>query len=67
MIKNCQDSTNTWVYPFDELIMEMFEKREDLNSLQAIHAYIIENKYDYCLVHLLTLISCCIGYMSKLK
>jgi len=66
VIKNCEDSNDTWVYPFDDLIMEMFEAKEDLNKLKALYAYIIENKYDYCLVHLYTLISCCKGYMTSL-
>ena len=66
MIKDCKDATDRGIYPFDDLIMEMFESREDLDRLKALEAYVIKNKYDYCLVHLLTLINCCRGYMTAL-
>ena len=58
MIENYEDATDRGIYPFDDLIMEMFESREDLNKLKAIESYIIKNKNDYCLVHLFTLVTC---------
>ncbi len=64
MIKGCVDRTDKGIMPFDELIIEMFEKRDDLNALHSIEQYIIKNKYDYCLLHLLTLINCCRGYIN---
>lgn len=66
MIKGCQDTTDRGVFPFDELIIEMFQNRGDLKKLKAIEQYVIKNKYDYCLVHLLTLINCCRGYMTAI-
>ena len=67
MIKDCKDSTDKGIMPFDDLIIEMFENRKDLKSLMALESYVIKNKYDYCLVHLLTLLSCCRGYAIYLK
>jgi hypothetical protein len=67
MIKGCQDRTDRGIYPFDDLIMEMFNHQSDRNQLHAIEAYIIKNKYDYCLVHLHTLLSCCRGYLFQLE
>lgn len=63
MIKDCKDATDRGIFEFDDLIMEMFEARKDKDRLMAIEAYIIKNKFDYCLVHLLTLVSCCRGYI----
>lgn len=63
MIKGCQDATDRGIFEFDDLIMEMFDARKDKNRLIAIEAYIIKNKYDYCLIHLVTLINCCKGYI----
>ncbi len=65
-MKGCQDSTDRGIYPFDDLIIEMFKNREDLQALKAIEQYVIKNKYDYCLVNLLTLLNCCRGYMISL-
>lgn len=67
MIKDCKDATDRGIMDFDDLIIEMFESREDLKRLKAVEEYIIKNKYDYCLVHLLTLLSCCRGYMIQVK
>jgi hypothetical protein len=66
MIKNCEDAKDRGIYPFDNLIIEMFEARQNLGRLKDLEAYIIKNKYDYCLVHLLTLTNCCQGYMINI-
>ena len=64
MIKDCKDVEVRGICPFDDLIMEMFKSRDDLHALHSIEGYIIKNKYDYCLVHLLTLVNCCRGYIN---
>lgn len=64
MIKDCKDATDRGIIPFDDLILELFKNRADPPKLQAIEEYIIKNKYDYCLVHLLTLVNCCRGYQT---
>lgn len=67
MIKDCRDAEDIGIFEFDDLIMEMFEARKDLNRLKALEEYVIKNKYDYCLVHLCTLLSCCRGYIATIK
>ena len=63
MIGNCQDATDKAIMPFDDLILEMFKYKDDLSKLKAIQSFVEDNRYDYCLVHLMTLRTCVLGYI----
>lgn len=60
-----QDSENA--IPFDDIIIALYENRNDKTIIEDIYKLIIKNKRDYSLVHLSTLTSTCLGYLQKLK
>lgn len=53
--------------PFDDIIIALFDKRNDKEFLNEMHTFVIKNKYDYSLIHLYTLSATIIGYLEKLK
>lgn len=55
------------VIPFDEIVIELFENREDKNHVDAMYKYIHKNKYNFCLIHLITLDAICVGYLERIK
>ncbi len=55
------------VIPFEDLIIEMYNNKDNWNYLVAVNKYLSKYNRGYCLVHLYTLESSLRGYFEKLK
>lgn len=53
--------------PFQMLLEEMYNNQKDRTALLGIERVIIENKEDYCLVHLYTMINAIKGYLVNME
>jgi len=50
------------VIPLEDLMIELFDNRDDVKHIQAIEEYVFKNKYSYSLVSLYSVLAIADGY-----
>lgn len=54
-------------YSFYDILIILYDNRSDIKMIDRIGDYVFENKYDYCLVHLYTILYLISGYKKNIN